>query len=62
PLITFTNVDLQKAYMKGVKQAGDPWLIEVVCTMGMGPAMEGDGADEYIFIEQVIGNAGERSP
>ena len=62
PLITFTNLDLQKVYLKGVKQAGDPWLVEVVCTMGMGPAMEGDGADEYIFIEQVIGNAGERCP
>ncbi len=55
PLLAFTNVDLQKAYTKGVKNGGDPWTIEAVCTIGMGPAMEGDGADEYIFIERVIG-------
>lgn len=54
PLVAFTNVDLQRAYAKGVKKAGDPWVIEAICTMGMGPAMEGDGADEYFFIEQVI--------
>lgn len=62
PLIEFTNEDLQKAYAKAVKKGGDPWVVEVVCTMGMGPAAEGDGADEYIFIEQVIGTAGERCP
>ncbi len=55
PLVPFTNVDLQKAYAKAVKNGGDPWTIEAVCTIGMGPAMEGDGADEYIFIEQIIG-------
>lgn len=62
PLIEFTNEDLQKAYAKAVKKGGDPWVVEVICTMGMGPAAEGDGADEYIFIEQVIGTAGERCP
>ncbi len=50
-LATFTNVDLQKAYAKAVKKGGDAWIIEAVCTMGMGPAMEGDGADEYFLIE-----------
>lgn len=60
PLIPFTNIDLQRAYAKAVKQGGDPWVVDVICTMGMGPAMEGDGADEYIFVEQVIGTAGER--
>ena len=54
PLVKFTNVDLQQAYAKGVKKGGDPWVIEAICTMGMGPAMEGDGADEYLFIEQVV--------
>lgn len=52
PLIAFTNADLQKAYRKEVKNAGDPWYVEAICTLGMGPAMEGDGADEYIYIEQ----------
>ena len=52
-LVAFTNADLQKAYRKAVKKGGDPWVIEAVCTMGMGPAMEGDGADEYVYIEEV---------
>ncbi|MBL7937891.1 MAG: copper resistance protein NlpE N-terminal domain-containing protein [Flavobacteriales bacterium] len=57
PLVAFTNEDLQKAYAKAVKRGGDPWTIDAVCTIGMGPAMEGDGADEYIFIEEIIGPA-----
>ncbi len=61
-LIEFTNVDLQKAYSKAIKQGGDPWVVDVICTLGMGPAMEGDGADEYIFIEQVIGTAVKGCP
>ncbi len=52
-LVKFNNVDLQRAYRNAVKTGGDPWVIEAVCTMGMGPAMEGDGADEYVFIEDV---------
>lgn len=47
------TVDLQKAYLRAVKQGGHPWGIEVECSLGMGPAMEGDGADEYIFIHRV---------
>jgi copper homeostasis protein (lipoprotein) len=52
PLIDLTNVDLQRLYRRAVKTGGDPWVVEAICTMGMGPAMEGDGADEYIYIEQ----------
>jgi hypothetical protein len=48
------TVDLQNAYRNAVKQGGDPWPIEVECSLGMGPAMEGDGADEYIFIHKVL--------
>lgn len=53
PLVQFDNSDLQKAYRKAVKKGGDPWVVEAVCTMGMGPAMEGDAADEYVYIEEV---------
>lgn len=52
PLVRFDNKDLQRAYAKAVKAGGEPWVVEAICTMGMGPAMEGDGADEYIYIEQ----------
>lgn len=57
PLVPFTNIDLQRAYAKAVKQGGDPWEVEVICTLSMGPAMEGDGADEYLYVEEVIGTA-----
>ncbi|MBP6392421.1 MAG: hypothetical protein KA175_12640 [Flavobacteriales bacterium] len=53
PLVKFTNVDLQREYRNWVKADGVPWVVEVICTLGMGPAMEGDGADEYVYIEQV---------
>ncbi|MCU0318937.1 MAG: copper resistance protein NlpE N-terminal domain-containing protein [Flavobacteriales bacterium] len=47
--------ELERHYLRSVAQGGDPWTIEVECTMAMGPAMEGDGADEYIFIHRVLG-------
>ncbi|MEO8066165.1 MAG: copper resistance protein NlpE N-terminal domain-containing protein [Flavobacteriales bacterium] len=59
PLVTFTNADLEKAYSNAGKKEGDPWVIEVICTMGMGVAMEGDGADEYFYLEQVLKDAGQ---
>lgn len=49
--------ELLKNYLKAVKQGGDPWVIEVECNLSMGPSMEGDGADEYIFIHRVLGTA-----
>lgn len=62
PLAPFSNIDLQQAYAKAVAKGGDPWLVEVVCTMGMGPAMEGDGADEYIYVEAVLGTVEGKCP
>lgn len=53
PLIPFNNVDLQQAYRKAVKSGGDPWIIEAISTIGMGPAMEGEGMEDYFFIEQL---------
>ncbi len=47
--------DLERHYLRSVAQGGDPWTIEVECTVAMGPAMEGDGTDEYIFIHRVLG-------
>ncbi len=52
PLNGFSNVHLQRAYLKAVKQGGRPWVVEAICSMSMGPAMEGDGTDEYIWIER----------
>ncbi|MEX1132082.1 MAG: copper resistance protein NlpE N-terminal domain-containing protein [Flavobacteriales bacterium] len=54
---SMNTVELERNYLKAVKQGGDPWIIEVECSLAMGPAMEGDGADEYIFIHRVLGTA-----
>lgn len=51
---SMNSAELQQAYGKAVREGGKPWGIEVECELGMGPAMEGDGADEYIFIHRVI--------
>lgn len=53
PSGSLTNADLERAYLKAVQKAGDPWVVDLICTMGMGPAMEGDGADEYVYVERV---------
>ncbi|WKZ67236.1 MAG: hypothetical protein QY325_04755 [Flavobacteriales bacterium] len=54
---SLNTAELERRYLRSVKQGGDPWLIEVECSLAMGPAMEGDGADEYIFIHRVLGSA-----
>jgi hypothetical protein len=52
---SLNTAELERYYLRSVKQGGDPWTIEVECSLAMGPAMEGDGADEYIFIHRVLG-------
>lgn len=51
---SMNGADLERSYLKAVGQGGKPWTIEVECSLSMGPAMEGDGADEYVFIHRVI--------
>lgn len=46
--------ELERHCLRSVAQGGDPWTMDVECTLAMGPAMEGDGADEYIFIHRVL--------
>jgi uncharacterized lipoprotein NlpE involved in copper resistance len=53
---SLNSADLQQHYLRSVSHGNDPWIIEVECNMAMGPAMEGDGADEYIFIHRVLGS------
>ena len=51
---SLNTAELERHYLRSVEQGGDPWLIEVECNLVMGPAMEGDGADEYLFIHRVL--------
>ncbi len=53
-LSSMNTLTLERSYLKAVKQGGYPWTIEVEASLNMGPAMEGDGADEYIFIHRVL--------
>lgn len=47
--------ELERHCPSSVAQGGDPWTMDVECTLAMGLAMEGDGADAYIFIHRVLG-------
>jgi uncharacterized lipoprotein NlpE involved in copper resistance len=58
---SMNGVDLERQYLAAVKTGGKPWTIEVECSLAMGPAMEGDGADEYLLIHRVI-NAQAQCP
>jgi len=49
------GAELERAYLKAVGTGGKPWTIEAECSLEMGPAMEGDGAEEYLLIHRVIG-------
>jgi hypothetical protein len=33
---------------------GIPMLVEIQAHLGMGPSMEGDEEDEYLFVEKVL--------
>ncbi len=54
---SMNTLTLERSYRNVVKQGSDPWTIEVEASLNMGPAMEGDGADEYIFIHRVLRTA-----
>lgn len=51
---SMNGIELERQYLAVVKTGGEPWTITVECSLGMGPAMEGDGADEYLLIHRVI--------
>lgn len=44
---------LERAYGERVATPPDPLYVEVVATLRIGPAMEGDGTDEYLYIERL---------
>ncbi len=46
---------LDQTYVKEVKEAGRPLYVQITATIRSGPAMEGDGTQEYIQVDQVDG-------
>lgn len=49
------GLELERTYMKLVKDAPEPLYVEVVATFRTGPAMEGEGDDEYLHIDRLEG-------
>jgi copper homeostasis protein (lipoprotein) len=49
------GAELERAYLNAVGTGGKPWTIEAECSLEQGPAMEGDGTEEYLLIHRVIG-------
>lgn len=45
---------LEQIYRKKVKHTGDPLFVEVLLDTRTGPAMEGDGTEEYLHIDRVV--------
>lgn len=44
---------LERTYSERVPTPPDPLYVEVVATLRIGPAMEGEGTDEYLYIERL---------
>lgn len=50
PETAFDSGRLLAKYRDAVKGDGLPWLVEVNCIMALGPAMEGDELERYLYI------------
>ncbi|HMN04604.1 MAG TPA: copper resistance protein NlpE N-terminal domain-containing protein [Flavobacteriales bacterium] len=48
------GLELERTYMKLVKNAPQPLYVEVVATFQSGPAMEGDAMEEYLHMERLV--------
>ena len=53
PGVKGAGLELERVYMKRIKTAPDPLYVEVVATLRVGPAMEGDDTEEYLYIERL---------
>jgi hypothetical protein len=50
PETAFDSGRLLAKYRDAVKGDGLPWPVEVTCIMALGPAMEGDELERYLYI------------
>lgn len=54
PDVKSAGLELERLYMKQVKHAPEPLYVELVVEMRTGPAMEGDGTEEYLHLDQMV--------
>lgn len=55
------SLELERLYGKKVKHAPDPLYVRIIGTLRTGPAMEGDGTEEYLHIDRLEGEMGGRT-
>ena len=48
------GLEMAMWYSEGEHSAAKPLLVEIQAHLGLGQAMEGDGKDEYLFVEKVL--------
>ncbi|MEO5585268.1 MAG: copper resistance protein NlpE N-terminal domain-containing protein [Flavobacteriales bacterium] len=53
PGVKGAGLELERAYTNRIKTPPEPLYVEVVGTLRVGPAMEGDDIEEYLYIEQL---------
>lgn len=49
-----SGLEMAMWYTEGDHDAGKPLLVQIQAHLGMGPSMEGDGEEEYLFVEKVL--------
>lgn len=53
------GLELEKMYSKQVKTPPDPMPVRIIATLRTGPAMEGNGTEQFIHVERVEGAKGK---
>ena len=53
PGVKGAGLQLEREYMNRIKTAPDPLYVDVTATLRVGPAMEGDDTEEYLYIERL---------
>lgn len=53
PGVKGAGLQLERAYTERIKTPPDPLYVDIVATLRVGPAMEGDDIEEYLYIERL---------
>lgn len=53
------GLQLERLYTRNVKDPPTPMRVRITATLRTGPAMEGDGSEQYIHVERVEGEIGK---
>ncbi len=53
PGVKGAGLELEKLYVKHVKTPPDPMPVRIVATLRTGPAMEGNGTEQYLHVERL---------